>query len=972
MSNYNDPNSPYGGAGRPGIGVGVGVGVGVGAGRPGVGVGVGSGNRSGSPGIGVGVGVGVGAHQGIGVTGRSYTATASISNPISPSQVQQTTQYSQMTSQSIVTTSVTQTTTETRIQSGSQKKSASSSSSSSSSYSAYSSSSSSDDEEKENVTPAATPSVQVTPSYQEPQRDYRRPGRKQKVLPPAELPDAKIPTIDIPQFPKSSPAAKEIRVNKAARNAIATAIAQAPDNSTILIPPGKYYESLSIRGKNLTLKMDGVTGKVSIRSDGNGETVFIADNSFVTFSNISIKQKEFCSFGALTVDSGYASFNHCKFNSESGSAIVVKNGAYATFSKCKVSCQSGNSLQVFNTSMVVFSDSQFTKCVSCAVLLKNQTKSKFSHCTFADNEKGGINAADDAQFVIEQDTQFNGCGIDAGVSGNVHVIAGCTFSGVPYGIVLTGATQAYLSKNSFVGSSVDVRDACGVRLISNRFSNAGLVVWGSSEASVDGDTYKGKSEAAIRVLNSKCTITGATLNGVNGYGIYVYGKADVTIQKCAIKNNGKIAIIGSKAQPQQEQPEPSPIGPEININNCEIVDCKNSGILINEADQINIVGTAIKGCDGNGLEIIYGEKDKSIIRIANISSSSNGGSGFALYNSRKVEVENSAFEDNKKYGIDFIDSKIIFKNSIVKGNACGGLMLNQGKSKVIYEGIILNNKVCGAYINSSSRGKFENATIQANDVAIVADGYCDVLNTKIAEHPSIAIQATGILNIATAELSDNGTAIIAGGSARIEIDNGTFLDNNVQIELHDNSTADIGRVNFLTQGKGDKKHSSVIVLANSIASIRNSTFNDSHKCAIVCEGVANLENSLIAGDYQYGIVFYGKDRKSLVQCNIIINKGECGIQVIQGQPEICDNYIMNQDKFGVYICPDAQPDLHGNAFKIPVGEAVQETDSSQQESEGEFPFTRIKKNDELNPNLPPPPQDVKNNGLSDVWKEISK
>jgi hypothetical protein len=90
-------------------------------------------------------------------------------------------------------------------------------------------------------------------------------------------------------------------------------------------------------------------------------------------------------------------------------------------------------------------------------------------------------------------------------------------------------------------------------------------------------------------------------------------------------------------------------------------------------------------------------------------------------------------------------------------------------------------------------------------------------------------------------------------------------------------------------------------------------FRSDKAVAIFSEGETKVEESVVTGAGRIGLVFAG-NATGRIGTTVIEKNGECGVQCVNGRPELVGNTIKNHTRFGLFVFRPGAPVVEENNF----------------------------------------------------------
>jgi nitrous oxidase accessory protein NosD len=789
--------------------------------------------------------------------------------------------------------------------------------------------------------PAA--SAPASPSdLDEPRTPQYGPDLPEKVPLPPDL-----PAPDLKPFPDPVRSGPEIRIDSP-NACLADVIDDAPEGATLLLPPGKYIESITI-GKSLNFV--GI-GKVSISANGAEDTVTVT-GGFVTFEGISIKHLGPHAKPAFSIHSGCASFTNCKIRSANATAIFVDGDVQLRLLNSQLIGSTLPALSLTQTAELIAEGCLFRDSEVFAVVSKARSKSHFTQCRFANCRRGAILSIDDSRVFVDS-CAFTESTIEiestsqAVISGSqvFHRIHSGIIAGKTSTVFVTGTsfdspeftgmeTRPRLSRRSSVRSSpivaadsqspgLETRSLLGLRSQSsvrgspivcsethfiglegrgestiksshNHFRNAALVLWGSSKADSANDSFTGDSNFAVSLKqNAVLNINDFELSNLGGCGFVANDETVLNVQNGSIYNARKSGIVAQ-------------VGPQIAVTDTTISECGECGLLITRVSQLSLTRVAVSKSGKSGGELNFIEN----LSIQNSTFNENGECGLLISRSRPVITE-CEFHENALSGIHLGERSAaeVQECKFVENIKCGILVRSSSRATLLRPSFT-GNHWTAAFVEVGSNLVLRDGEFNANQLGLAVEGTAAVETTKFRGHGGAAVQISGTAEFAKLTFKDEtNCAIVQGGT--LKLTDSSFSNCQTCIAATKGASVTASNCDFVeTQGLYS------VHIANSIVAVQNCCFLQNADVSIFCQGELRVSNSTFSGGSANGsraaIVF--DEGSGQITKNKFTIKAMCSIEVDSGAPEIADNTIAGETKYGIFLGLPAAPRVFENTFQ---------------------------------------------------------
>ena len=697
-----------------------------------------------------------------------------------------------------------------------------------------------------------------------------------------------LPLKDVP----APPPGERIQVTVGGRGCIGRAIEQAPEGATIVIPPGKYTECLTV-AKTLSFVADG---EVIIIGDGSGETINITAQS-ASFEGISVEQTKNRSKAGVSISNGKVLMKNCKVKSLAVAAVNVKGDGCVKLLRCHLLGNVSPALLGMQNAEIFAEGCVFSHTRALAATIKGNTQAVFVQCTFQENAKGGFSAIEQSVAVLDS-CRFLGCNLDVANDSRNNVVVGCYVEKQGgSGIVCAGNSEVRVFDCEVNGCCIDTRNNSTVEMGSNKYSHGSLLVWGSSRTKSSKDTFSGETPVAIGVSqNSTLDISFPRISDVTGCGLVAYGDCAVQIQNGSISGCGGTGIMAHS-------------GARLNVSDTQVSGCKEFGVLSNDTQETTLRKCSFRNCIKSGAELTR-------VRFCTATETS-------FQNCRKCGVvltdtsasfEKCDFIGNGYSGCHCGQSSASFTECKFDRNQKGGLFACNSSRISGGKYTFTNCEWAAVYIEAGSCFDINGATFEDNQLGIMAVGECNLSEATFKKHKSLALQISDRCTVNGGTFSDEKCAVAIfseGGSAQVRMTGVKFTNNATHLEISQQASCEFVECEF-----ANASNESAVHVLDASATFRSCTFTRNRQIALVSEGSTTVSESTITESGKVGILFKG-NASGTVRDSKFENNGDCSILCVSGAPAILNNEIKGGtlSKFGVYLCQEATAQIEGNKFE---------------------------------------------------------
>ena len=189
-----------------------------------------------------------------------------------------------------------------------------------------------------------------------------------------------------------------IRYNSQQYTNLASFIANMPDNYTVIIPPGNYYESITF-SRNIRLIAEG---QVTI-SAPKKQSAIKCESIGGLIQGFTFQVSEKSATPVVNITSGQIKFAKCAFIGSTGPAVKAQFLSRADFIDCDFRDSDEFVLAVTDSSIVTCKESTFTNGKKGGICLQNNCGAFFSDCKISSNAEG-VDVSDSASMVFRKCT----------------------------------------------------------------------------------------------------------------------------------------------------------------------------------------------------------------------------------------------------------------------------------------------------------------------------------------------------------------------------------------------------------------------------------------------------------------------------------------------------------------------------------------------------------------------------------------
>ncbi len=402
-----------------------------------------------------------------------------------------------------------------------------------------------------------------------------------------------------------------------------------------------------------------VIGKsLTLRGAGADLTTIEGTVSGASVLSISSRTEIVVTVEALTVTGAHGSWAY---------GIKLDGRPRCTLREVAVHANASNGIYVMDATHVLIVGSSVTGNRGMGIRVQQDAQAEVRDTTVAGNSGDGLSLTDSAQVTL----------VDAVIRGNGG-------DGVA---VLDTIDVAIL------GSIIEanVRDGLSVR-----------------------QSFGSTTETHVKV-------TGTTLSGNTGYGLALYGSAQVTVTDCTVADHGRdglllsqtvvVLIGGSRILGNASRGIIIQGSAQATIENTSVRENTWQGILMSDSAQATIDGAIVSGNASDGMYM----QASARATVERSAFADNGRDGILLAGTSRATVTNSEFADNERDGILLTHAaEVVVGGSRITGNASRGISLLESARASVDDTAISGNGVQGVFMGGTVQASITGSTINAN------------------------------------------------------------------------------------------------------------------------------------------------------------------------------------------------------------------------------------------------------------------
>ena len=735
---------------------------------------------------------------------------------------------------------------------------------------------------------------------QEEETNLRYDPSQRQTLPPANSVPLEIPQF---QYPKLNDVI--ISPREGQKFTISKLVEDARPGTTINIPTGAYTDSIYV---DKPIKFIA-NGPVKIISSNIDPVITIAAEG-VSFRGFEFthRKSDDNSSAAIVIESGSALFLDCNIKSDACPSLLLHNDSIINANSCRFISKSAPNFLAMGSCSGTFELCNFQGSNSNGVVLRDDCKIRFTRCTMQGFTKNGCVICGNAKSVLEK------CRITACALNGIELCSNeqCTVLDTSIegcggcGISAFQLASLRLSGSTIEGcysSGLEVREGAAARINGNVFSHCGApgTLYVYEQATVDSidDKFTSTGPIAIGVLgNSSVMMRQAVIEDISGRGALVTDDATLSITDSRFERTDQTSVTCTN-------------GGAIVLSQSYVLNSGELGLLISECHSAQIVKTHIDSCALSGAEI---NNVPTGLTIDECNFTRCRQCGIVVISSTfEISVSNAL--QNCFSGFEARSSSIGLHRCRSEDNSAGGICAREASKLVVDTCIIQNNGQVGLSLESKSTMKVSNSTVSTNTrlgIAVESESFLTLKSSIVSDHACVALQVEGKDSRAFVDkcnFTKNDTAILGVLYGRIGAKNVTFEENNLQLELRDNSKIKANSCKFTLS----RDRAALNILANCQATFDDCEISKNAGVGIACEGEIIMTTCQIFKN-RMGVFCYGQCTGNISQSHIYEN-AKCGIYVQEGTLKINLNLIETHEAYGISISDKAQPVVESNEFK---------------------------------------------------------
>ena len=699
-------------------------------------------------------------------------------------------------------------------------------------------------------------------------------------------PTTGLPSLQLNAFPTVTESAN-IAVNPNDDFPLSDALEKAADGATITVPEGEYEETLNI-SKSVRFV---ARGKVVLFSE-SGDAPVVLSGGNVTFEGFIITQRRARARGLVTVNGGNLRLINCRLSSLANATIAARGNSVLDVNQCVIKGKNGAAIILSGDSHLNAERTIFSYARVSTVQVKAHSAAKFKQCIFLNNPQSGLSVSDDAQVFVDS-CNFTECLVEIKSNGACNVIKGTTFSktGGSSGVIVSQDSNVYLYSCKVLGCCIDLRGNSTSKLQGNSYQGGSFLASNNATAELENESFVGDTPAAIGVHESaQATLSNVKLSDLTGIGFVIYESGKCYVNKGSISNVKLQGVVCHS-------------GGEFEFTDVEIRNVDEDVILVQDG-VLSLTNTSIRDAKKNALSIV----DATSCKIKNSNITNNKLCGILALRST-IDIENSTFANNGFSAIHSVESTIQIDKSTINQNQKGGITAIQNSKVKLDECKITNNQWAGFMSQDTSKIKATKSTLTGNQLGATCHGKITLDKCEITQHRENALQSFGKLKLKECVVDGNGLAVATAGSGKAVIKSSTFNNNNICVEITQDSTVDCEDSTF----KGTTGNYALGVTGHGFVSCKKCTVSSSRRDAFYVDGKIELENSTIERTSRIGLLA-SENSSGNVKNNKFDGIGECGVHIGGGKTVVQSNTISNFAQFGVYIKPNSQAYVEENQY----------------------------------------------------------
>jgi hypothetical protein len=505
---------------------------------------------------------------------------------------------------------------------------------------------------------------------------------------------------------------------------VAEALRRVAPGGLILVRPGEYRESLTLR-RPVDLVAEGASDEVTIVSDRTHTISIEGDgirvSGFTVVCEAEATPDDVDGMDAVRITGGAPVIELCRLRADDGAGGLVRGtSANPTFRRCTF--EEGGRVGLWFRDgargtveeaivahnllggVTVVEGAQATLVGldvsrhSRAALAIESASASLEDCVIHDNGSTGVDIGPEADVHLRRCRIHDG--LDDGVlisQGGKGTIEDCEISdNRGRGVVTRDGSEVLIRDSHLHGHgrvlvdvgvrSTGVVESCDLR--GEDLQEVAAVSWRASSLTLrDCEILAGHSTSVLVQENAEATLERCRLRGGRSHGVWVHGDSRCWLEDCLVEDhqgNGVSAIFGSEIEVVHTLIRGSG-GDGLHfegtgnglVEGCEISGSAKANVVVSYNSDPTLRGCRIFGAGGNGIDVSHWAR--GTFEDCDITGNSWSGVGVSILS--RPTLQRCRIFDNSPFGIRVLDrSGAQIEACDLRGNANAGLSVDESSS----------------------------------------------------------------------------------------------------------------------------------------------------------------------------------------------------------------------------------------------------------------------------------------------------
>ncbi|WP_150242681.1 right-handed parallel beta-helix repeat-containing protein [Nocardiopsis quinghaiensis] len=486
---------------------------------------------------------------------------------------------------------------------------------------------------------------------------------------------------------------------------IGDAVEAASGGALITIAPGRYEESLVLRGVITLVARDG-RGSVEVTS--GSRSAVVSGSEAGKLSGLILRGRG-SDHPAVDIPAGQLEMADCEVDGAAWTAVSVRGGGALAMRDSRVTCSGGAGIVITSPGPSVIEDCVVEEVGTSAVVIGEQGRPTVRSCVLRDTGGNGVFASGQSAGTVE-DCDISGTGKpavaleegaatsllgtrvhDTGGDGLVvssrarPVVEDCVFEAVGgRGIAVHNGSDPQVARvrvvrsqevgihvwgkarGTFTDCEVEESGGDAVRA-EERASTAflglavrggkGLHLGGDSVAEFDRGLVSGTEGPGVVVEDCAPFLRGMAITGTRGQGA-VFGRGghgrleDVTLERTgksavSVDEGARPLLTGVQISGSRDAGIAIGSGGSADVRDCDVSECVGDGISVRAGGWATVLRTRVYNGRRNG--VLVAAKASATLRRCEVFD--NGADGILVHSAEDVAVEDCSVRGNGRSGL---------------------------------------------------------------------------------------------------------------------------------------------------------------------------------------------------------------------------------------------------------------------------------------------------------------------------------